>query len=487
MASCGLRMKSMIPLKSEIGFAIGLFLFCCAYWMLDSAWSFLSFERNLSALVFQEPMSYFDTVLLKVSPYQIVSRIMVTGIFMGSGTVIALFFYKQKKIEEKNIRLERQLQQAHKMESIGTLAGGISHDFNNILYGAIGYTDLCLDDAEPDSLIHNNLEEIKSGLLRAKSLTKQILAFSRKDDTEIEPTVVAPVVNEVVQLLKATIPSTIAINVDTDVTESTIMGDPTKIHQVVMNLCTNAIHAMEENGGILEITLDQLDIGSNPDGHTHSSLSPGPYLRLRVTDTGTGIPPNELNRVFDPYFTSKEQGKGTGMGLAVVHGIVQSYHGRILVESREDFGTRFDTFFPLLEENGISPEKRNHLILPHGNEHILLVDDHPQVLNIQTRFLKRLGYKVSAKSTSLEAVQAIKKGGTIYDAVIADMTLPQIPGDLLADRIKKMAPDLRVILCTGYSEKISNTQARDLGIDAILMKPVANATLAKMLRQVIDR
>lgn len=477
----------MIPLKNKIGFASGLLIFCCAYWLLDSAWSFLSFEKNLNALVFQEPMSYIDTVLLKVSPYQIVSRIMVTGIFIGTGSIIALFFYKQKKAEEEKIRLERQLQQAHKLESIGTLAGGISHDFNNILYGAIGYTDLCLDDVEPGTLVHSNLEELKSGLLRAKSLTKQILAFSRQNDSEIEPTMVVPVVKEVVQFLSATIPSTIEIRIDANVTESTIMGDPTKIHQIVMNLCTNAVHAMEENGGILEIALDQIDIGSNSDGHSDCELNPGPYIRLRVTDSGIGIPPSDLNRVFDPYFTSKEQGKGTGMGLAVVHGIVQSYHGHISVESREELGTRFDIYFPLLKENDTGPEKRNDLNLPHGHEHILLVDDHPQVVNIQSHLLEGLGYKVSAKASGPAVVEAIKAGKSAYDAVITDMTLPKMPGDVLAEKIKKIAPGLRVILCTGYSEKISNTRARAVGIDAFLMKPVSNATLAKMLRQVLDQ
>jgi signal transduction histidine kinase len=359
-------------LKSKIGFASGVFLFCCAYWMLDSAWSFLSFEKNLSALVFQEPMSYIDTVLLEVSPYQIVSRIMVTAIFIGTGTIIALFFLKQKRVEKEKIRLERQLQQAHKMESIGTLAGGISHDFNNILYGAIGYTDLCLDDAAPGTLLHSNLEEIKSGLLRAKSLTKQILAFSRQNDSEIEPTMVAPVVKEIVQFLRATIPSTIKIKMDTNVTESTIMGNPTKIHQIVMNLCTNAVHAMEEDGGILEITIDQMDTGYDPNSRADDDLRPGAYIRLRVTDTGIGIAPDDLNRVFDPYFTSKEQGKGTGMGLAVVHGIVQSYHGHISVESREGVGSRFDIYFPILKENGTRSEKGENLNLPQGNEHIQL-------------------------------------------------------------------------------------------------------------------
>jgi signal transduction histidine kinase len=339
----------MTPLKSKISIAIGLFLFCCVYWVLDSAWSYLSFEKNLSALVFQEPMSYIDTLLLKVSPYQLVSRIMVTGIFITSGTVIALFICKRKKAEEEKIRLERQLQQAHKMESLGTLAGGIAHDFNNILYGAIGYAELCLDDAEPDTLLHSNLKEVISGLQRAKSLTRQILAFSRHSNSEIAPFSVSPVVKEAIRLLKSTIPATIEIQVDADVPQSTIMGDSTQIHQVVMNLCTNAAHAMEEDGGVLQICLENVDIGPKANTRDKNDLRPGSYLKLSVADTGVGIPSDHLNRVFDPFFTLKEQGRGTGMGLAVVHGIVKSHRGRIMVESFEGRGTTFDIFLPLID------------------------------------------------------------------------------------------------------------------------------------------
>lgn len=467
---------------------MGLSLFCCAYWLLDSAWSYFSFEKNLSALVFQEPMSYMDTLRLKVSPYQLVSRIMVTGIFIISGTVIAIFIYKQKKADEEKILLERQLQQSHKLESLGTLAGGIAHDFNNILYGAIGYTELCLDDTQPGTLVHENLGEIRSGLLRAKALIRQILAFSRRHDSEIEPTFVAPVVNEVVQLLKSTIPATIAIQIDMDAPDSAIMGDPTQIQQVVMNLCTNAVHAMEENGGILKITLDNVEIGSKSGGQRKDTdLVPGSYLRIRVTDTGMGIPQAHLDRVFDPFFTSKEQGKGTGMGLAVVHGIVKSYHGRILVESEENMGTRFDIYFPLLAENGRFRDKNGVSNLPHGNENLLIVDDNTQVLSMQTQLLERLGYTVCAKYNCREVVDAVRAHRHAYDAVITDMTMPDMTGDVLAGKIKDIEPDLPVILCTGYSEKISDTKANDIGIDAFLMKPVANSALANKLRQVLDR
>jgi signal transduction histidine kinase len=370
----------MTTLTGKLKIAIGLFLFCCAYWMLDSAWSYVSFEKNLSALVFKEPMGYMDTLLLKVSPYQLVSRIMVTTIFIVTGTIIAIFIYKQKKAEEDNILLERQLQQSRKMESIGTLAGGIAHDFNNILYGAIGYTELCLDDLEPNSLMHQNLEEVRSGLLRAKSLIRQILAFSRQHDAQIEPTLVAPVVKEVVQLLKSTIPSTIAIKIDTDVANSTIMGDPTQIQQIVMNLCTNAVHAMEEKGGVLKITLDNVEIGSYPDQEQkYGSMEPGGYLRLQVHDNGMGIPQEHMDRVFDPFFTSKEQGKGIGMGLAVVHGIVKSYNGRILVESNENAGTCFEVFFPLMADTGTSGEDNGNSDLPGGKERIVIVEDKTRV------------------------------------------------------------------------------------------------------------
>ncbi len=477
----------MKRLNSKIKLTLILLVFCSAYWLLDSAWSFLSFERNLSALVFQEPMSYTDTLLLKVSPYQVVSRIMVVVIFVISGVVISIFINKRKRAQEEKVRLERQLQQAHKMESLGTLAGGIAHDFNNILYGAMGYTELCLDDSEPDSLLHENLNEIRSGLRRAKSLVNQILAFSRQSHSEVEPTLVAPVVEEVLKLLRSTIPTTIAIQADTQVAKSAIMGDPTQIHQVVMNLCTNAAQAMEEDGGTLTIALDNIEIDPEWKGRDDTEFPPGYYLRISVSDTGEGIPPEHLNRVFDPFFTSKEQGKGTGMGLAVVHGIVQAHNGKILVESYENQGTTFEVYFPLLEDIGDPKEQNRIENLPKGDEHILLVDDRPQVVGLQKQLLERLGYSVTTKNSSKEVVQAIESHQDTYHAVITDMTMPEMTGDVLAARIKESHPSISVILCTGYSEKISKTKAIEIGIDAFLMKPVANANLAKTLRKVLDR
>jgi len=477
----------MKPLNRKLKIFLVLLLFCSAYWLLDSAWSFLSFERNLSALVFQEPMSYTDTLLLKVSPYQVVSRIMVVVIFIISGIVISIFINKRKRMLEEKVHLERQLQQAHKMESLGTLAGGIAHDFNNILYGAMGYTELCLDDSAPDSQLHDNLTEIRSGLQRAKSLVSQILAFSRQSHSEAEPIHVTPVADEVLKLLRSTIPTTIHIEADTVVPNGTIMGDPTQIHQVFMNLCTNAAHAMEEDGGTLTIKIDNVEIGAEWDKTDDSDFPPGPYLRISVSDTGDGIPSENLNRVFDPFFTSKEQGKGTGMGLAVVHGIVKAHSGKILVESYENQGTTFDVYFPLLE-NSEKPKEVNHSDhLPKGEEHILLVDDRPQVVGLQKQLLERLGYSVTTKNSSKDVVEAIRSHHDTYHAVITDMTMPEMTGDMLAAKIKEIQPGIPVILCTGYSEKVSNTKAREIGIDAFLMKPVANANLAKTLRKVLDK
>lgn len=480
-------MKFMKRLNGKIKFTIILVLFCAGYWLLDSAWSFVSFERNLSALVFQEPMSYTDTLLLKVSPYQVVSRIMVLAIFIFTGVVIAIFIGKQKKAQEEKVHLERQLQQAHKMESLGTLAGGIAHDFNNILYGAMGFTELCLDDTVPGTLLHDNLKEIQSGLQRAKSLVSQILAFSRQSHSEIEPIQVKPVVEEVLKLIRSTIPSTIAIKTDTDVSNSFIMGDPTQIHQVIMNLCTNAAHAMEEDGGILTIKMDNLEIGAHWEDKEDTAFPQGPYLRISVSDTGEGIPSEYLDRVFDPFFTSKEQGKGTGMGLAVVHGIVKAHNGRILVESYEKRGTKFEIYFPLLDDPGHPEDPAVCHHLPKGSEHILLVDDHPQVVGLQKQLLERLGYRVTTKNSGREVVDALLRQDRKYHAVITDMTMPEMTGDVLAAKIKEIHPGIPVILCTGYSEKISNTKAKKIGIDAFLMKPVANASLATTLRRVLDK
>ncbi len=476
----------MKRLNSKIKVAIVLTLFCTGYWLLDSAWAYFSFERNLSALLFHEPMSYTDTLLLKVPPYQFVSRIMVVAIFLISGITISIFIGKRKRAQEEKVRLEHELQQAHKMESLGTLAGGIAHDFNNILYGAMGFTELCMDDTQPDTQLRDNLLEIRSGLLRAKALVNQILAFSRQSHSEAEPIQVVPVVEEALKLIRSTIPTTIRIQTDINVTNSCIMGDPTQIHQVIMNLCSNAAHAMEEAGGLLTIKLDHTDIGADWENKGDADFPPGAYLRISVSDTGQGIPSEYLDRIFDPFFTSKEQGKGTGMGLAVVHGIVNAHKGRILVESFENRGTTFEVYFPLLDDYDGPGDQADSAQMPQGFEHILLVDDQPQVVGVQKQLLERLGYKVTTKKNGMEVVEAVRNPDQTYHAIIMDMTMPEMTGDVLAAKIKEINPTIPMILCTGYSEKISSDKAKTIGIDAFLRKPVANANLAKTLRRILD-
>jgi signal transduction histidine kinase/ActR/RegA family two-component response regulator len=476
----------MIRLNSKIKVAVVLTLFCAGYWLLDSAWAYFSFERNLSALLFHEPMSYTDTLLLKVPPYQFVSRIMVVAIFLFTGITISIFAGKRKRAQEEKVRLERELQQAHKMESLGTLAGGIAHDFNNILYGAMGFTELCMDDTQQDSQLRDNLLEIRSGLLRAKALVNQILAFSRQSHSEAEPILVAPVVKEALKLIRSTIPTTIRIQTDISVSDSCIMGDPTQIHQVIMNLCSNAAHAMEEAGGLLTIKMEHTNIGADWQKKGDADFPPGAYLRISVSDTGQGIPSEYLNRIFDPFFTSKEQGKGTGMGLAVVHGIVNAHKGRILVESYVNRGTTFEVYFPLIEVRDGLGEQSDNAQMPQGCEHILLVDDQPQVIGVQKQLLERLGYRVTTKNNGPEVVEAVRNQDQTYHAIIMDMTMPEMTGDVLAAKIREINPSIPMILCTGYSEKISNAKAKRIGIDAFLTKPVANANLAKTLRRILD-
>jgi signal transduction histidine kinase len=336
----------MTRLSGKVKFGIGLFLFCCAYWLLDSWWAYVSFERNLSYLVFREPMSYMDTLRLNVSPYQFVSRIMVIIIFAGTGSLIALFFQKRKRAEADKLVLERQLQQVHKMESLGTLAGGIAHDFNNILYGILGYTELCMDVAEPGTELHENLEEIKSGCIRAKDLIGQILTFTKTTREDHKTCQLTDVVTEVAKLLRATVPSNITVNVHISPDISLVHCSCTQIHQVVMNLCTNAVHAMEGKGGVLTISMEEVYLDSTIGDEQLTQCGPGAFLKISVGDTGGGIPEEYRERIFDPFFTSKEQGKGSGMGLSVVLGIVRTHGGCITFRCPEDRGTVFEVHLP---------------------------------------------------------------------------------------------------------------------------------------------
>lgn len=388
-------------------------------------------------------------------------------------------------ISEKK-KLETQLQQAQKMEAIGTLAGGIAHDFNNILTPIIGYTELCIYNTEKESLQYRNLSEILAAANRAKDLVQQILTFSRHTMPERKPIRISPILKEAIKLLRATLPATIEIQQHIDVELDMVAADATQIHQILMNLCTNASHAMQKNGGVLDINLDEIEFDSKIKIQ-YPAIMEGKYLRLTVSDTGHGIPKEEIEQIFDPYFTTKEKGEGTGLGLAVVHGIVKSHNGHIRVYSKPGKGTTFHIYLPLIKTISIKEVVTTFDDLPTGNEHILFVDDELQIIDVQKQILEKLGYTVTAITSGLEALEAFQSDQNSFDVLITDMTMPKMTGDKLIQQIKKIRPDIPVVLCTGFSEKIDEAKASDLDIDAFILKPVDKAKLAETLRKVLDK
>jgi PAS domain S-box-containing protein len=389
---------------------------------------------------------------------------------------IATDITKIKKIEE-------ELRQAHKMEAIGTLAGGIAHDFNNILSAVLGYTELALDDVQKGSMLEENLQEVFTAGKRAKSLVKQILTFARQTDDKVKPVRVSTIAREAIKFLRSSIPANIKIKENIQ-SNSLTMGSPTSIHQIFINLCTNAAHAMEHKGGLLEVSLTDVNINS---GFTkfHKDLKPGAYLMISVSDTGTGISPDIIKSVFEPYFTTKAPGEGTGMGLALVHGIVKGYEGEITVRSEIGSGTVFKIYLPVTKRQA---EKSPYQVddLPVGNERILFVDDEAPIARMGSRTLERLGYIVTTRTSSVEAFELFRSKPNDFDVVITDMTMPNMTGDELASELMAIRPDIPVILCTGYSKKISDENAADIGIKAFAYKPVVKADLAKTVRKVLD-
>ena len=386
--------------------------------------------------------------------------------------------------EEQRKKLEAQLLQSQKMESVGTLAGGIAHDFNNILGIILGNTELALDDVPEWNPSRQNLDEIRKACLRAKDVVRQILSFSRKSEIEQKPFNIAFVVNESLKLLRASIPASIDIRQDISNDSDNILGDPTQIHQIMINLCTNAAHAMEAEGGMLEVALKNTEVDEDA-ASLYPELSAGHYLQLCVSDTGDGIGPEVINRVFDPYFTTKDVGKGTGMGLAVVHGIVKSHRGSISVESEPGKGATFKILFPAVKKK-IGDEPKNAQELPTGNERILFVDDEESMVNLNQQRLERLGYKVIPKTDPLEALEYFSANPDQIDLLITDMTMPKMTGDRLTREILKIRPDMPIIICTGYSSRISEDKVQELGIRRYIDKPIEMLTLAMSVREVLD-
>ncbi|MCK5206218.1 MAG: response regulator, partial [Desulfobacterales bacterium] len=401
----------------------------------------------------------------------------------NGATVVAHDITDRKRAEEQKERLEDQLQQAHKMEAIGTLAGGIAHDFNNILSVIIGYTELILMNGNVDEEVRQNLKEIFSASKHARDMVKQILAFSRQTKQERKPIQVAHIVKEAIKMLRVSLPTTIAIQQKIEKNTGIIEADPTQIHQVLMNLCTNAAHAIDEKDGVLEISLSNIELDQNAAAR-HPELKPGPHLKLSVRDTGHGIHPEAQERIFEPYFTTKVKGEGTGLGLAVVQGIIKSQNGAITVESEVGKGSTFHVYLPIIQRN-VTVDEVESTALPMGHERILLVDDEQPLVEIGKQMLERLGYTVAARTSSIEALELFKVQPNRFDLVITDIVMPNMTGEKLAEKLLEIRADIPVVLCTGYSEKFTRQQASEIGARSFLMKPLVMQDLASTVRQAL--
>jgi len=386
-------------------------------------------------------------------------------------------------------QLETQLRQSHKMEALGTLAGGIAHDFNNILAAILGYTELAMMKM-PDSVpAKSNLENVLKATNRAKNLVMQILTFSRQTEHEKEPLQVSLIVKEALKLLRASIPATVEIRQNIDIESDMVMADPTQIHQVMMNLCTNASYAMREKGGILEVKLSNVYIDNETAVQQLSHLKPGHYLRLSVHDTGHGIPSSIIQRIFDPFFTTKKIGDGTGMGLSVVHGIAQSHGGTVTVESEPGKGSIFHVFFPLMASKS-EPSKADPNIselLLMGNERILFVDDEKELGGAFKGMLEHLGYDVTVLSGSIDALSLLFEHPDGFDLVITDQTMPHLTGSELAKEFRRIRPNTPFFLCTGSSEHMTSEEAISLGFKEYFMKPIAIQEIAGAIRRLFDK
>jgi CheY-like chemotaxis protein len=370
------------------------------------------------------------------------------------------------------------------MEAIGTLAGGIAHDFNNILFVIMGQTELVLAGLTPESRSAQRLQECLKATRRARDLIKQILAFSREMEQEKSPIHVAPIIKETVKFLRASLPATIEINHRLEPDGAKVLADGTQIHQLLMNLCTNAAHAMRHSGGLLDIILSRITV-TTPIPLLEGDIARGRYLRLTVRDSGTGIASEHLPRVFEPYFTTKQRGEGTGLGLAVVHGIVTAHGGGITVASELGKGTEFNVYLPeyLQGAEDELPEPSSTMI--GGTERILVVDDEPAVLSICDSMLQKLGYEVDTLTTGTEALKLFEADPLRYDVVLTDMTMPHMTGAVLAQNLLSLRSDLPIILCTGFSESINEEQAKAMGIREFLMKPLLMSELAPAIRRAL--
>jgi PAS domain S-box-containing protein len=393
----------------------------------------------------------------------------------------------RKKAEKEKMELELQLGQKQKMEAIGTLAGGIAHDFNNILAAVQGYVELSLDDLPADSPVRDNLEQILSCSNRATKLVKQILTFSRKDEQEQkkEPVQISSIIKEVLGMLRSSLPATIKIFRKIHAESSEVLADPTQIHQVLVNLCTNASHAMHQTGGLLEVSLTDVTLDSET-RIGDELLPPGSYVKLSVSDTGCGMEKEVLERIFEPFFTTKKVTEGTGLGLPVVHGIVKSHDGAVTVNSTPGQGTTFDIFLPRIERDHIQ-EPRTSEPTDSKKEVILLVDDEEMMVDVTGQILERLGFIVVTRTSSIDALEAFQEKPDEFNLVITDQVMPNMTGTELARKLISIRPDIPVILCSGFPESIHPEELKETGIKEFISKPISRQEIAAVIRKVLDR
>jgi len=391
---------------------------------------------------------------------------------------------ERKRVEKEREKLQEQLLQSKKAEAIGSLAGGTAHEFNNILGIIIGNTELAINDVPESNPARECLEEIQSASLRAKEVVRQLLGFARKSVFQLMPVQISPIISETLKLLRASIPTTIEIRRNISCKSDTVMADSSQINLVLLNLCANAKNAMQEEGGVLEVNLENTSL-DEASATRYEGLSPGNYVKLTVKDSGHGIDSKIIDRIFDPYFTTTSLAEGTGMGLAVVHGIVKNHNGAITVASEPGQGTLFEVLFPLTEAKA-EQEAGEPKALPTGNEKILFVDDEASLVKMVKRSLEMQGYQVETKSSPVETLELVRSEPDRFDLIITDMTMPKMTGDKLTKEILTIRPDMPIILCSGFSEKIDAEKAAALGIRKYIKKPMDMSDFVVSIRKVLD-
>jgi len=433
--------------------------------------------------------TFYETVHItkegKAVPVEINSRLFE---YQGEYAVLSIArdITERKRAEEEKAELADLLRQAQKMEAIGCLAGGIAHDFNNILQAVLGYTHLAMRRLPTDTVAYKHLEKVNQAGQRAAEVVQEMLTFSRQSQKDMRPTHLQPVVKEIMKLLRGSLPSTIEIETHIDPSCPAVMANPTQIHQVLMNLCINAYHAMRDHGGKLEVSL--MEVAVKPElAEDHPDLHPGLHVVLRVRDTGHGMDQATMQRIFEPYFTTKSAGEGTGLGLAMVHGIVKIHGGAVLVDSTLGGGSTFEVFLPVhIAESSPPVVEDTEIEAALGTERILVVDDEQLIVNLAEHSLEEMGYRVNGYRSSMDALDTFRANPSAFDVVVTDQTMPHLTGIELAREISKIRPGIPILLCTGYGESLMGQNIQMSGVCEILKKPFDARALARAIRRAME-